>query len=411
MARRFRAFLVRLFGLLARGRREGDLAAELESHLQLHIDDNLRGGMTPDEARRHARLALGAVEQAKEQVRDARAAFFDPIRQDAVFALRLMRRSPVASCVAVVSLALGIGANTAIFTVVRSYLLGPLPYPHADRLVWVFETTPTYGHGDPVNAAEVTVDTWRQQSRTFDALGTFVTTRRILTGIGEAEELAVGAVSPDLFRLLGATAWGGRLFSASENRRGSDGVAVLSHAFWQRRFKASEGAFGRQIEIGGRPFTVVGVLPRDFGFVPLDRPRSALFAPKETDVWVPVSNESSGSKLQSYSRFYLGVIGRLRQGATPDRAERELSRIASTATKGRSGARVFGLHEELVKQIRTPLLLLAGAAIVVLLIVCANVAHLQLARGIARAPGGRHGPGHGVETGVMGGWRMMRDER
>jgi putative ABC transport system permease protein len=302
---------------------------------------------------------------------------------DVRWAVRALRRAPAPTVAAVLTLALGIGVNAAIFTVVRAQLLRPLPYPHADRLVWIFESSRTFLRGEQVDATEVSVEAWRRHSRLLDGVATFVTSRRILTGQGEAEELGVGAVSPELFELLGVSAWRGRLFSAAECQRGRDGVVVLSHAFWQRRFSGNEQAVGRPLALGGRVFTVVGVLPEGFGFAPLDRPRYAWLAPRDTDVWVPVSTESSPG--QAADRYYLGVLGRLKPGIARTVAQDELSRIAGSVSGGRSGAVILGLQDELVKSVRMPLLLLTGAAGFVLLIVCANVAHLQLARGMGRS--------------------------
>lgn len=308
--------------------------------------------------------------------------WLDTLSQDVRWGARTLRRTPVFTFAAVLTLALGIGVNTAIFTVVRAQLLRPLPYPDADRLVWVFQSSRTFMPGEPLEATEATVDAWRRQAHEIDSLATFVGTRRILTGLGEADEVSVAAVSPELFRLLGVSPWRGRLFSEAENRRGRDGVALLSHAFWQRRFGGDPSAVGREVRLGSRSFSIVGVLPPGVTFAPLDRPRFAWLAPRDTDAWVPVSVESSPA--QATGRYYLGVIGRLAPRATPAQAQSELSRIAAAASNGRSGAIVAGLQQELVKKVRLPLLLITYGAGFVLLIACVNVAQLQLAKGMAR---------------------------
>ncbi|MGE5360364.1 MAG: ADOP family duplicated permease [Bacteroidales bacterium] len=383
MGRTIRNGWQRLQVLFHRRRVEAELDEEMQFHLECRARAMRDQGVAADDAAAGARRAFGSTLRLRESGLEMWGwGWLDRLSQDVRWAFRTLRRAPGFTMAAVLTLALGIGANTAIFTVLRAQLLRPLPYPHAERLVWVFETSRTFMRGQPVPATEARVEAWRGQARSFDQIGTFVSSRAILTGMGPAEELGLGAVSPEIFQLLGASPFRGRLFGASENQRGRDRVAVLSHAFWQRRFGARDSVFGRQVTLGREAFTIIGVLPQGFTFVPLDRPGVPWLAPKETDLWVPVSTQFRPG--QSNGRFYLGVLGRMKPGATAALAQTELASIAAARSNGRSGAAVFGLQDELVKDVRVPLFLLTGAAAFVLLIVCANVAHLQLARGMAR---------------------------
>jgi putative ABC transport system permease protein len=333
MGRMIRRVWRRLQFFVHRNQAQTDLHEEMLFHLDCKAREMRDGGAAPEQARRAAQRAFGNTLRLRESGEEMWGwGWLDRLAQDVRWTLRTLRHTPAFTVAAVLTLALGIGVNTAIFTVVRAQLLRPLPYPHADRLVWIFESSRTFMRGEPIDATEVSVDAWRQHSRLLDGTGTFVTGRRILTGMGEAEELGVGAVSPDLFTLLGVSAWRGRLFSDAENQRGRDRVAVLSYTFWQRRFGGDDHALGRSITLGSRVFTVVGILPQGFGFAPLDRPRHTWLEPRDTDVWVPVSTESSPG--QASGRFYLGVIGRLRPGVTPALAQDELSRLAGNVSNG-----------------------------------------------------------------------------
>ena len=373
----------RLLFLVRRDRMQAELDEEMRFHLECRAREASEHGANPDEARYEATRAFGNTLQLRERGVEPWAwGWLDRLSQDLRWATRTLRRSPGFTLAAVLSLALGIGVNTAIFTFVRAHLLRPLPYPHAERLVWVFQTSSSFMRGEATDATEGAVDAWSQQSRTIEAIATFETLRSVMTGNGEPEELAVGAVSPSLFELLGVRAWRGRLFSENENQPGRDALAVVSYAFAERRLGGAVGAVGRTVVLGGHPYVVVGVTPPAFAFAPLDEPREAWLSRKTTDAWIPSSTQRDAR--QAWGRFHLGVLARLKTGVTATAAQQELTRIAANASEGRAGAIVSGLQQELVKSVRVPLLLLAGAAGLVLLIVCANVAHLQLARGLSR---------------------------
>lgn len=372
----------RLLFLVSRDRHQAELDEEMQFHLACKEQEARDAGLDPARARQAAIRAFGNTTSLRETGLEMWGwGWLDRLSQDVRWSVRTLRRNPAFTVTAALTLALGIGVNVAIFSFVRAQLLRPLPYPHPDRLVWIFEATRTFLDGQPIDATDATVAAWKG-ARSLEAMGLFAGTRLVLTGMGEAEDLAIGAVSPSLLTMLGGRAWRGRLFTEEENQRGRDAVAVLSHGFWLRRFGGRDEALGRDLVLGDRTYTIVGVLPPGFGFGPLDRPDLSWNQAKDTSVWIPVSTQSDPRQLTS--RFYLGVLGRLAPRVTATAAQDELSRLAAAVNAGRSSV-VVGLQQELVKGVRRPLLLLSAAAGFILLIVCANVAHLQLARGMARA--------------------------
>ena len=394
MVRRVRASLFRLLGLFVRGRRERDLAAELDSHLQLHIDDNLRAGMTPDEARRQALIALGGVEQTKERVRDARGTFLDSVRQDVVFALRLMRRSPVVTGVAVLSLALGIGANTAIFSILDSLLLRSLPVREPERLVLLVEgenrtfTNPVW---EQVRSRRLFDGEFAWQSRRFD-----------LARTGQREYADGMLASGRMFEVLGIPALLGRTFTEADDRRGGgpDGlVAVISRGLWRRHFGGSADVIGRSLSIDTVPFTIVGVVSS--AFFGLDVGRNC-------DVVVPLGAMDAfttgrrTSVLDDRGASFLTVMARLAPGQTMEAATASLRRIQpavrDATALGEAAARWLPPHlrgaltlepgalgiSALRTRYQRPLIVLMAGVALVLLVACANLANLLLARATAR---------------------------
>ena len=285
----------------------------------------------------------------------------------------MLARSPGVTAVAILTLALGIGANTAIFSVVNAVLLRPLPFTHPERLVRVFESSQRFMEGQPVEATLVSFRAWHDHNRTLDRIAAFEPYTFVLTGAGDAMKLASAIVSEDFFPLLGVKPFRGRFFSAAENRPGNDGVAVLSYGIWQRRFGADPAVIGRHVVLNGNPHMVIGVLPPGFHFIPVG----------DAEVWAPVSLEQPPPK-HAGNKFYLDTIGRLRPGITTAQARAELDALVLAASNGNSRAVVSPLDEEIVSGSRRSLLVLFGAVGLVLLIACANVANLQLVRATAR---------------------------
>jgi len=293
------------------------------------------------------------------------------------FAFRSLVRQPTFTAVAVLTLVLGIGTNTAIFSVIKAVLLNPLPYQDSERLVVVSELNPD-GNADLV--APLTYADWQAQARSLQSVAAFRQLRYAFAGPGEPLDVPSVRATPNLFTLLRANAMLGRTFLEEEGRPGADHVAILSQPFWQRHFGGSTSALGRTIQLDAQPYTVVGVMPAQFDFPP-----SA-----STDVWTPLSFDPNDAHGRSRKARSLNVIARLGDGAGLDQAQREMtliaSRLASTFPDSNAGwgARLTSAHEQLVTTVRPALLMISAAVGFLLLIVCANVANLVLARVSAR---------------------------
>jgi predicted permease len=347
------------------------LAAELESHLQLHIDDNVRAGMSPKAARRDALKKLGGVEQTKEKYRDQRSLpAFEILLQDVRFGFRMLRKNPGFTTVAALTLAVGIGANTAVFSLVNGVLLASLPYPNPEQLVSV---TGTYPRG--------AFAAMREQVRTMDVAAYAEGHEFNLTGQGEPVRLTGTLVSAELFSVLGARPELGRTFLPGEDVAGQDNFVILSHDVWQQRFGGDPTILGRSIALGGVSRQLVGVMPADFGF-----------PSPETQVWVPLHNDPRNPILY-WADDFMPVLGRLRRGSTIPPARREIQLFQSRVmgmfpwqmpTSWNADVSVVPLATSLVANVRLRLLLLLGAVTIVVLIACANVANLTLARAAVR---------------------------
>ena len=362
-----RRFFARLANLLHVSRMESDLAREIESHLALLEEDFERRGLPPEAARLAARRAYGGVAQAQELHRDARG--FPRIEQllkDARYGARTLLRAPVFSLVAVVTLALGIGANTAIFSVVNAVLLRPLPYRNADRLVVALHD----GYS-PVAVANY-ID-WRDQSRSFEAMGAAEYWSANLTG-GETPEHLLGLrVTPNLLPMLGIDPLLGRLFAAGEDRKGSEHEVVLSYRLWQRLFNGDANVLGKPVTLNSEAYTVVGVMPAGFKFAP--------FWATRAEMWVPLA---FGDRVHDRGGNSLRIFARLKDGVTLAQARAEMAAITARLERQYPGTNrdvlVMPLKEKVVGSVQTPLLALLCACGFVLLIACANVAHMLLAR-------------------------------
>jgi putative ABC transport system permease protein len=292
---------------------------------------------------------------------------------DLRYALRSLARQPTFACVAILTLVLGIGTNTAIFSVIKAVLLNPLPYQDASRLVVVREQNPD-GSMDLV--APLTFMDWQAQSQTVPALAAFRQLRYAFAGGGEPLDVPSVRGTANMFTLLRANAMLGRTFLAEEGVPGADRVAVLSRAFWERHFGGSPNAIGQKIQLDAQPYTVIGVMPAEFDFPP-----SA-----NADIWTPLSFDPNDAHGRSRKARSLNVVGRLVDGVAQEQAQREMTviagRLATTFPDSNAGwgARVISAREQLVTTVRPALLLISAAVGFLLLIVCANVANLILAR-------------------------------
>jgi putative ABC transport system permease protein len=380
--RRLRSWLVRASALGTRARRDRELSAELDAHVQSHIDDNIRAGMSPDDARREALGALGGLAQTVEDYREQRhLPFVEKTMQDLRYALRMLLKTPGFSLIAIATLALGIGANTAIFSVIDAILIEPLPFRDPSRLVVLWEENARRpGRSNVVGPANFL--RWRERATSFESMGAFTGVRGNLTGTGAPEELAVHVVTDGFFETLGVAPLSGRTFTPQESAQPGAQVVVLSHALWSTRFGSDPSIVGRTIQLGGNSVTVVGVMPADV--------RLALrngSASKLPDAWGVLA--LTAQMREPRGRF-MSVVARLKPGVSIEQARAEMTTIAAGLQTDfpqfDTGwtSKVVPLRDELAGEVKPALLVLAGAVTFVLLIACANVANLLLARGARR---------------------------
>src|SRR5437879_3534516 len=342
--------LTRLWNVFRKRRLEQDLNSELQTHLDLLIDENIRRGMNPKEATQAARREFGGVEQTKELYRQGRGlAWIDSLSQDIRFGFRMLFKRPGFTFVAVATLALGIGANTAIFTVVHSVLLQQLPFPKADRLAIVWSI---YGNEGRAPASAPELMTIREHSRLFEALGGIWAQSGALTGQGEPEQIKLGMVTANFLGILGAPPQLGRWFTPGDEGPGSPFVAIISDGLWRRRYGADPHMAGRAVRLNGQPTTILGVMPPGFKII---FPEGSS-VPPEMDAFVPFrSSLASDPPDQSYLR----VIGRLRDGATIPPAQQEIEMIAAhlrskftTFAEPPLNLQVVALQRDVVRNIR-----------------------------------------------------------
>jgi putative ABC transport system permease protein len=381
-----------LRALLQRRATDDDLDEEIRYHVEREVERNIAKGMSPDDARDAARRAFGNVTIATERSREAwRWQALEELRQDVRHALRLMRRDPGFTFTALATLALGIGLNTAIFSIAYGVLWRPLPYPNADRLVMIPSAQRT-------ETGVKTFETWppfsyeglRARVTAFDHLTAYSSTNVQLTGRGEPVELPALDVSPNFFATLGVNPVRGRPFLDGPAAPDDEGSVIVSDRLWRTSLNADPAIIGQVITIDGAGRTIVGVLPRDFSFRPVVR----IAALQEPDVFLP--NRWTGDTGEG---AFLFLMGRLKSGVTRERAEAELTPLINDpsiapvgalamagafAPDARMLARVVELQEYGTQSVRALPLVLLGAVSFVLLIACVNVANLQMARLTAR---------------------------
>jgi putative ABC transport system permease protein len=365
--------LLRLRALLSPQEMDDELADELQLHMEMQTRKNLAAGLAPEEARRRARLQFGGVERVTEECRDVRGiGFVERAWRDTRYAVRGFRRTPGFTAVALLALMLGIGANTAIFSVVYAVLLAPLPYPDPDQLVMVWPKV--NGHRASVSAGDY-LD-WKQQNRVFQDVGAWSGTNFNLSGSGRPEVVQARITSPGLLNMQGIRFFLGRDFLPEEGQTGRDHVVVMTHRLWQDRFGSDPNIIGRQIRLNHEPYTVVGVFAEGMA----DRFESQLIVP------LALSPDQI-----THNRHWLLVMARMKPGVTLQQANGNMDGIARriadaypASNKG-WGVSVEALHHDFTSRDTIKgLWLLMGAVGFVLLIACVNVANLLLARGTAR---------------------------
>jgi predicted permease len=377
---RGRELWARLVEMARRGQVDRELDEELRLHRELLIEEHQRRGRTPDEARRLATLALGGLDQGKEIVRDARGLPpLEAVGRDISHAVRLLLKAPAFSSVTVLTLALGLAVNVAIFSIVDAVVLRPLPYPDADRLVSIWEVGGA-GAGRMTVAAGNLGD--YRGARGLKGVAALTSQARNLTGAGEPETVFAEEVTDNYFSILGVAPALGRAFAAADAEPGAGKVAILSHALWQRRFAAAPDILTRTVMLDGTPHQIVGVMPPSF------RSLFDLVSADRRSLWVPAAYPPE--LLANRGDHGLRLVGRLADGTSAAAARAELAAISEALamqypeTNRDVRSDLTPLRDDLVRNVRVSLIVLMLTVGVILAIACVNVANLFLARGVGR---------------------------
>jgi putative ABC transport system permease protein len=374
---RVRSFVVKILNLFRRSRLERDLSEQLDAHRQMIKDDLIGKGVPPSAAETAAKRAMGNDVLVREFSRNEMLPrLIDEVDRDVRYSLRSFARMPLFTVTVVLTLALGIGANTAIFSIVDRLLLRSLSFPDAEQLVLIHENTPRFPRMDvsPANWLD-----WQLDSKTFEDFAAW--TNRFpatLTGEGEPERLKTEVVSHEFFSVLGVPALMGRLFTAEDDRPGAPPTVVLSHSLWQRKFAGDENIIGKVIQLNATPVVVIGVLPSTFHFISSD-----------TDVWQPFALDRDQPWRDTAGRFLSYVVARVKPDVTVDTARTELETIAARLAglyrfNTDTSVTMIPLREAMTGRVRTSILVLFAAVGVLLLIACSNVANLMIARSAYR---------------------------
>jgi putative ABC transport system permease protein len=375
----------RLRALLHRENVISDIEREMRMHVEMQTEANIAAGMSPSEARDEAIRTFGNLNKVRDEAYDVKGGgLFETLGQDIRYGVRVLIKHKAFTAVAVLTLALGIGANTAIFSVVNELLLRPLAYRDANRIVMVWEVTPGGRHQNTTSRANFR--SWREQSNSFESLSAFTDQRLNLTGDFEPEELSVQFATPELFKVLGVDPLLGRYLLNEDAEAGKQPVAVLSYGLWQRRFGGREDIVGKSILLNGVPYSVVGIMPQGFQFH--IKRRSGTGRPPE--LWSVLSMPTVQTSLAGERGRFLSVVARLKNGVAPEQAAAEMRTIAARLSdefpqwNKNFSAEVLPLREQFYGNVRRALWLLLGAVGFVLLIACANVANLLLSLATAR---------------------------
>jgi len=387
MVKKLRTIWMKFRSLWHRPAVKREIDEELRFHLEQRTAENLAAGMAPEEAAREARRHFGNVQSIREECREVRGASFgEATWQDIRFGLRMLRKNPGFTAVVVFTVALGIGVNTAMFSILNTVLLRPLPYPRGDRLVVVDGTLSSVGAPQKTLLSAPDFLDLKQQTRVFESLAAYRWEGFDLTGNGEPLRLSGARVTADLFHVLGIRPLWGRPFSSAAETTGADRMVLIGHSLWQRRFGADTNLIGKAIvltDIFHAPdsYTVVGIMPPGFDFPQRGNDKA--------EFWVPMAMDTEDAKDRG-NRWMAQVLGRLKPGVGLAQAQVEMtmlaSRLATAYPDSNQGWKInlTSLHEHTVRNGRLALLVLQAAVALVLLIACANAANLLLSRSLVR---------------------------
>ena len=360
-----------------RDRAEQDLNDELQAFVDMGAADKVRAGVTPAEARRLAMLELGGVEQVKEQVRSRRhGGWLDAVGRDVGYGLRQVRRNPGFAGVAIATLALGIGGITAMFSAFDAVLIRPLPYAEPDRLVMIWDALAKTDVTSKGNSTPAEWIEWRRLNTVFTDLAASQAGDATLSGDGDPEQVPSRTVTWTFWSVLGVRPMLGRVFTDDEDLK-SVRVVVISHGLWQRRYGGASDIIGRKISLNDEAYEVIGVMPRNFYFMPS----------RDIDLWMPAS--FPGWMRTNFTWHASQIVARLKPGVTLQQARVAMTSLSQQVTakdfRGPHGVIVVPLREEIAGKTQTALILLLSASAALLLIACANLTNLLLSRGASRS--------------------------
>jgi len=389
----FSDVLFRLKSLFRRNKVESELAEELHAHIERETEKLLKVGMSREDAHRRARLLFGGFDKVNEECREARGVYLlETLLQDLRYAARTLRKNPGFTAVVVLTLALGIGASTTVFSIVNTVLLNPLPYPAVEQIVFPWRLAPRglqLGYNEiPWGRTEFLL--FSKELKTFQSLGAFKSDSFNLTGAGEPIRLNGLRASAGFFHALGTSPALGRTFTSEEDAPGHERVVVLGYSFWRERFNGDANLIGRSVELNGASYTVVGVMPDGFSFPHAEEMPGGFTFARNVQIWVPLAL-SAGPPIPGEASE-LAVIGRLKNGISISEAQAEMNLMTTRIenqfpnglAKGWYNSRVTSMTQQVTGDTRRPLLLILGAVGIVLLIACSNVASLVLARSLGR---------------------------
>jgi len=381
LPRRMKMLRLRIRSLFRRGRVENELDRELRFHFDQQTEENIAAGMTPEEARLAALRAFGGTTQRREECRDARAVnLVENLAQDVRYALRALRRDPILTLVAGLSLAICIGANTTIFSIVDTILLRPLPYAHAERLYWITELLGAHPEEVAVAGDYFSLS---EQNRVFSTVGAYSTTTVNWTGVEKPEQVDTARVTSSFFRVFATAPMMGRYLGAGEDGPREAPVVVLSYRFWRTRLGSDPHVLGKTLVLDRQPCTVIGVMPQGFDY------------PKNMQVWKPFNLDEAEEK-QRERMHIVNIVGRLKPAVSEARLGAEMNRLTGTIRAeypkeynaggflAHMAIQATPLQRRMTGDLRPALLVLTGAVSLVLLIACVNLANLLLARAAAR---------------------------